>query len=125
MDDDATYINKGRCSAADVLQFAMEQKLVLKPNDRDMIVMMHELEYKLNSKRHFLTSSLIVHGEDHLRTAMAKTVGLPLGIATRLILEGRINVTGLHIPVIPEIYQPVMKELQENGIRFQESNRIA
>lgn len=122
MDDDTTYINKGRCSAADVLQFALEQKLALQPTDQDMIVMLHELEYSLNGKSHFLNSSLIVHGEDHLHTAMAKTVGLPLGIAARLILEGRIKLTGLHIPILPEVYKPLLKELQEYGIRFQESN---
>jgi saccharopine dehydrogenase-like NADP-dependent oxidoreductase len=124
MDDNTTFINKGRCSAADVLQFAMEQKLVLKPTDQDMIIMMHELEYNFNGNRQFLNSSLIVYGEDHRRTAMAKTVGIPLGIATRLILEDKINLTGLHIPVIPEIYNPVMKELQDYGIRFQETNRV-
>ena len=122
MDDDATFINKGKCSAADVLQFSLEQKLGLKPEDKDMIVMMHELEYSVEGKSHFLNSSLIFQGEDNLRTAMAKTVGLPLGIATRLILEGKINLTGLHIPILPEIYNPVMKELEEYGIHFQESN---
>lgn len=122
MDDDKTFINKGRCSAADVLQFSLEQKLALKPEDKDMIVMMHELEYSIDGKSHFLNSSLIVQGEDHLRTAMAKTVGLPLGIATRLILENKINLTGLHIPITPEIYEPVIRGLEEYGIRFQESN---
>lgn len=125
MDDDSTFINKGRCSAADVLQFSLEQKLRLKADDKDMIVMMHELEYSVDGKSHFVNSSLIVQGEDNLRTAMAKTVGLPLGIATRLILEGKIKLTGLHIPILPEIYNPVMKELEEYDIRFQESNAIS
>jgi saccharopine dehydrogenase-like NADP-dependent oxidoreductase len=124
MDDGKTFINKGMCSAADVLQFSLEQKLTLRPEDKDMIVMMHELEYSIEGKSNFFSSSLIVQGEDHLRTAMAKTVGLPLGIATRLILEGKINLTGLHIPIIPEIYEPVIKELEEYNIRFQESNRF-
>jgi saccharopine dehydrogenase-like NADP-dependent oxidoreductase len=122
MDDDATYINKGKCSAADVLQFALEKKLGLRPDDKDMIVMMHELEYSIEGKPHFLSSSLIVKGEDNLRTAMAKTVGLSLGIATKLILEGKIELTGLHIPILPEIYEPVIDELEKAGIRFQESN---
>lgn len=125
MDDDKTIINKGRCSAADVLQFSLEQKLALKPDDKDMIVMMHELEYSIEGKSYFLNSSLIIEGEDHLRTAMAKTVGLPLGIAARLILEGKINLTGLHIPVVSEIYQPVMQELEEYDIRFKDSNPFA
>lgn len=122
MDDETTYINKGRCSAADVLEFAMVQKLVLKPGDKDMIVMMHELEYTIEGESHFLKSSLIVQGEDPIRTAMAKTVGLPLGIATRLILENKISLKGLHIPILPEIYKPIMEELEEYNIRFEESN---
>jgi saccharopine dehydrogenase-like NADP-dependent oxidoreductase len=121
MDDDTTYINKGKCSAADVLQFAMEHKLALKPGDRDMVVMMHELEYTMDGKSHYLNSSLVTQGEDHIRTAMAKTVGLPLGIATRLILEGKINLKGLHIPIVPEIYEPVLEELERYNIRFQET----
>jgi hypothetical protein len=65
-------------------------------------------------------SSLIAKGEDNLKTAMAKTVGLPLGIATKLILQDEIKLTGLHIPIVPEIYEPVLKELEENGIKFNE-----
>ena len=76
----------------------------------------------MGTKTQFLNSSLIVHGEDHVRTAMAKTVGLPLGIAARLILEGKMNLTGLHIPIIPDIYEPVIRELEEHGIAFEESN---
>ena len=124
MDDDKTLINKGTCSAADVLQFSLEQKLALRPEDKDMIVMMHELEYSVDARSQFLNSSLIVQGENNVRTAMAKTVGLPLGIAARLILEGKISLTGLHIPTIPEIYEPVMKELEEYGIAFEESNTL-
>ena len=124
MDDDKTIINKGICSAADVLQFSLEQKLALKPEDKDMIVMMHELEYSIDARSQSLNSSLIVQGEDSVRTAMAKTVGLPLGIAARLILEGKISLTGLHIPIIREIYEPVMKELEEYGIAFEESNTL-
>ena len=65
-------------------------------------------------------SCLVVKGQDQLHTAMAKTVGLPLGIAAKLILENKIELKGLHIPVIPEIYDPVLKELELNGIKFNE-----
>ena len=108
------------CSAADVLQFALEKKLLLQPTDKDMIVMLHEIEYEKEGALHKTNSCLVVKGEDHLHTAMAKTVGLPLGIATKLILEGKINEKGLHIPIIPGIYEPVLRELQENGITFKE-----
>ena len=121
MDDDETVINKGKCSAADVLQFALEKKLVLTPDDKDMIVMMHELEYEVRGMKSEVRSTLVVKGEDNIRTAMAKTVGLPMGIAAKLILQGKLNLKGLHIPVTPQIYEPVLKELEEHGIQFSES----
>jgi saccharopine dehydrogenase-like NADP-dependent oxidoreductase len=125
LDDKETYVNKGLCSPADVLQFALETKLALQPDDRDMVVMMHELEYELNGRRTAVSSSLIVRGENSARTAMAKTVGLPLGIATKYILNGMIDLKGLHIPVKKEIYLPVLKELEHFGIKFNEEIRTA
>ena len=118
MDDDKTFINKGRCSAADVLQFALEVKLPLKETDKDMVVMMHEIEFELENIKKKIESSFVLTGDDNQRTAMAKTVGLPLGIAARLILNGSIKLKGLHIPTSQEIYEPVLKELEENGMKF-------
>ncbi len=120
LNDDKTIINKGECSPADVIQFILEKKLALQPHDKDMIVMLHEINYILNNRQHCVKSSLIVNGDDSIRTAMAKTVGLPLAIATKLILQGKMNIQGLHIPVIPEIYEPVLKELEEYDIIFRE-----
>jgi len=119
--DDDTLINKGLCSAADVLQIILEKKLALQPQDKDMIVMMHEINYEVQRTEHEIKSSLVVKGEDNLHTAMAKTVGLPLGIAAKLILEEKIKETGLHIPVVPSIYEPVLNELQKHGIVFKET----
>jgi saccharopine dehydrogenase-like NADP-dependent oxidoreductase len=121
MDDDSTVINKGLCSAADVLQFIFETKLALLPEDKDLVVMLHEIDYVLNDIKHSVKSSLSVTGDDGVRTAMAKTVGLPLGIAAKLILDGKIKLTGLHIPTSPAIYEPVLKELEEQGIIFNET----
>jgi saccharopine dehydrogenase-like NADP-dependent oxidoreductase len=118
LEDDKTLINKGFCSAADILQFILETKLMLLPSDKDMIAMMHEIDYEKEGKSYKLQSSLIVKGEDNIRTAMAKTVGLPLGIAVKLILNNRITITGLHIPVIKEIYDPILAELKNHGIEF-------
>jgi len=120
MDDHETIINKGHCSAADVMQFVLEKKLALSPTDKDMIVMLHEFEYIANDKTSSVSSSLVVKGEDGVHTAMAKTVGLPLGIAAKLILNGTIQLTGLHIPTHKEIYEPVLEELEREGIRFEE-----
>lgn len=82
--------------------------------------MLHEVEYTVNSQRSTVNSSLIVKGEDSFKTAMAKTVGLPLGIATKLILQDKIKLSGLHIPIVSEIYEPVLSELEEHGIKFDE-----
>ncbi len=103
MDDGKTVINKGLCSAADVLQFAMERKLALKESDKDMIVMLHEIDYELQGQHHQVSSCLIVEGEDALHTAMAKTVGLPLGIAAKLILQGKIRRRGLQFLYCPTL----------------------
>lgn len=114
-------IGRGRCSAADIFQSVLETKLKLNPTDKDMIVMLHEIEYILNNATKKIHSSLVVKGENSILTAMAKTVGLPLGIAATLILEGKLKVTGLHIPVLPEIYNPVLERLEEEGIKFNET----
>ncbi|MBN9384888.1 MAG: saccharopine dehydrogenase NADP-binding domain-containing protein [Chitinophagaceae bacterium] len=110
-------------TSADVLQYLLETRLAMRPGDKDMIVMLHEIAYT-NADGHpgSTNSSLIVHGEDHLRTAMAKTVGLPLGIAAVLILEEKISLTGLHIPILPEIYTPVLEELARHDISFTETS---
>lgn len=122
MDDDQTMINKGTCTTADVLQFALEKKLALGKADQDMIVMLHEISYETEAgDAQQLSSTLIVKGDDPVHTAMAKTVGLPLGIAAKLILQGRIPLTGLHLPILSAIYEPVLQELAANGIAFHES----
>ncbi|NOT51204.1 MAG: hypothetical protein HOP10_07995, partial [Chitinophagaceae bacterium] len=120
LDDQDTMVNKGFCSPADILQFAVEKKLSLRPYDKDMIVMLHEIGYEIKGQQSAIRSSLIVKGENNLRTAMAKTVGLPLGIAAKLILNGKIKLSGLHIPTHKEVYLPVLKELEQHHIKFNE-----
>jgi saccharopine dehydrogenase-like NADP-dependent oxidoreductase len=110
-------------SSALLLQYLLEKKLLMKPQDKDMIVMLHEIEYHINGKNKEIRSCLLVKGRDQVYTAMAKTVGLPLGIAAKLILQNKIQITGLHIPVIPEIYEPVLKELELHGIKFNEKTK--
>jgi saccharopine dehydrogenase-like NADP-dependent oxidoreductase len=110
-----------KCSA-DILQYRLEQKLALRLHDKDMIVMLHEIEYILNEQHHSVKSSLVVFGDDNRQTAMAKTVGLPLGIAAKLILQEKIKLKGLHIPTNKEIYEPVMEELKLHGISFNETH---
>jgi len=105
---------------AQVLEKLVVQNWKLEEGDRDMIVMQHLFEYELNEKPQKLTSSLVVTGDDPVRTAMAKTVGLPVAIAAKLLLEGQIKERGVVVPISPEIYKPILKELEEYGIRFVE-----
>src|SRR5258706_4734505 len=77
-----------------------------------------------NGNKKIIKRSLVLKGENNTRTAMAKAVGLPLGIAAKLILQKKITLTGLHIPIVSEIYEPVLKELEEHGIKFNETNLV-
>ena len=103
-----------------LLQHILEKKLAMKSHDKDMIVMLHEIGYRANGENKEIKSCLIVKGEDQIYTAMAKTVGLPLGIAAKLLLLDKIKLRGLHIPTAPEIYEAVLPELEKNGIKFNE-----
>lgn len=107
-------------SPAMMLQKLLVNKMSLAKDDRDMLVMYHEFEYKLDGIEKRITSSMINIGEDQVYTAMSNTVGLPIGMAAKLILTNKINLKGVHIPVKPEIYEPLLNELEENGIAFTE-----
>lgn len=105
---------------AQILQHILEKKWAMKPNDRDMIVMWHKIGFVKDGQKFVTESSMVVKGEDQDHTAMAKTVGLPLAIATRMILEGKIKERGVCLPLAKDIYEPVLKELEDNGISFNE-----
>jgi saccharopine dehydrogenase-like NADP-dependent oxidoreductase len=116
--DDNEKINIQNGTPADALQKLMEEKWKLKKGDKDMIVMQHQFEYELNGEKKKLNSSLVVLGENEVETAMAKTVGLPLGIAAKLVLENKFALKGVQIPVIEQLYIPILKELEGLGIKF-------
>ncbi len=82
-----------------------------------MILMKHEITYKIGSKIQKADSTLVVKGEDEVYTAMSKTVGLPLAIATKLILQGKIKSRGVQMPISEEFYKPILKELEKFGVR--------
>ncbi len=106
---------------AQLLQALLEEKWKLKPNDKDMIVMQHQFEYSLPGKSiQKLNSSLGVIGKDENHTAMALTVGLPLAITVKNFLTKQFNLSGVQIPTKKEIYLPLLKELEENQIIFNE-----
>jgi saccharopine dehydrogenase (NADP+, L-glutamate forming) len=109
---------------ASILQWILEDKWKLAPSDKDMIVMQHQIEYVFQNQTHFIESSLILKGKDATHTAMSCTVGLPLAISVCAYLKGEITCTGLHIPTLPEIYEPVLKVLKEEGIVFTETHHV-
>ena len=115
-----TVVGLKEASPAQILQKICEEKWTLGVEDKDMIVMQHQFEYVENGEQKKLNSSLLVFGDDPRYTSMAKTVGLPVAIAAKLILNGKINSTGVKIPTTKDIYIPVLKELEENGINFVE-----
>ena len=108
---------------AQALQKILEEKWTLAPNDKDMIVMYHKFGYEIEGKTNQIDSTMVHLGEDQTYTAMAKTVGLPVGIATLKILNKEITTTGVLRPITKEIYDPILKELAENGIVFKEKER--
>lgn len=105
---------------AQVLQKILEDKWTLDEGDKDMIVMFHKFGYELNGEKRMIESSMVTLGKDANETAMARTVGLPLAIAARHILNGKIHSPGVQIPISQEIYRPMLKELADYGISFQE-----
>jgi saccharopine dehydrogenase (NADP+, L-glutamate forming) len=108
-------------SNASILQWLLEGKWKLADTDKDLVVMMHEIEYSIGDRQFKLDSSMVLKGEDAMNTAMATTVGLPLAMGVCAYLNGAIQMTGLHIPIDARIYQPILKSLAEEGIIFEET----
>lgn len=117
-------IGIANASPAQILQDICEQKWTLSKQDKDMIVMQHQFEYLQKGQLKKLNSSLLVFGDDPVYTSMAKTVGLPVAIATKLILNGKITSLGVKIPTGKDIYIPVLKELEKYGVNFIEEELI-
>jgi saccharopine dehydrogenase-like NADP-dependent oxidoreductase len=105
---------------ARMLQKILEDSWTLQEDDKDMIVMQHLFGYELNGEKFQIESSLVVLGENQTYTAMAKTVGLPVGIAALKILKGEIKNPGVQLPISKEVYEPILKELENYGVQFTE-----
>ena len=105
---------------AQALQKILEDKWTLAKDDKDMIVMYHKFGYELDGKKRQIDSTMVHIGNDQVHTAMAKTVGLPVAIATLAILNGNIITPGVQIPITKEVYTPILKELESHGIAFNE-----
>lgn len=109
-------------SPAQILEKILKDSWTLKEDDKDMIVMQHLFGYEIDGKKYQIESSMVCLGDNQTYTAMAKTVGLPVAIATLKILNGEIRTPGVQIPITEEVYKPILNELKENGIVFKEKN---
>lgn len=116
-EDEPIGMSKG--TPAQVLQKRLEEKWSMGPDDQDMIVMVHKTGYELEGEKHLVQSSMVCMGDDHERTAMAKTVGLPLAIGALRVLDGTIQRRGVVLPTVSDVYKPIMAELKNHGIAFE------
>ncbi|HIC32968.1 MAG TPA: saccharopine dehydrogenase [Flavobacteriaceae bacterium] len=106
---------------AQILQKILMDSWTLAPEDKDMLVMYHKFGYDLDGKKHQIDSTMVCLGEDQIYTAMAKTVGLPVAIATLAILNKKITTPGVQLPINKEVYTPILNELENYGIIFKET----
>jgi len=115
---------KEKNNPLDYLNVLTLQKMSMNPDERDMVVMHHEFIAEYPSKKEYITSTLVDYGIPKSDTSVARTVALPAAIAVKMILNKQITMTGVHIPVIPEIYNPILDELEEIGITFKEKTEL-
>lgn len=118
---ESTPIGLKDATPAQVLQKLLEGKLQLNEGDKDMIVMWHRFNYELEGKEKEIHSALVVEGEDPTYTAMSNTVGLPVGIAAKHLLTGKLKARGVQLPTDAVIYEPILEELKEYNITFKET----
>lgn len=111
-----------KATPAQILEKILADQWTLHPDDKDMIVMYHKLGYELNGKQFQIDSKMVCIGDDQTFTAMAKTVGLPVAMATLQILNKKITTPGVQLPIKKEVYQPILKELESLGVQFKETN---
>lgn len=117
-------VGLSQASPAQVLQKILVDKLSLEKNDKDMLVMIHEFEYMRAGRTHKIDAHMVNIGQDQMYTSMSNTVGLPVAICAKMILNKQINLKGIHLPVQPEVYNPILKELEEFEIRFIEKELV-
>jgi saccharopine dehydrogenase-like NADP-dependent oxidoreductase len=113
---DREVIGLEKGTPAQIVEHILNRKWKLNEGDKDMIVMWHRFFYELHGKQIQILASLVAKGESSIYTAMAKTVGLPLAIAAKLFLNGKISSRGVHIPITKEFYEPILSELKTRGI---------
>ena len=105
---------------AQILEKILSDSWSLEEHDKDMIVMYHKFGYEVNGQKKQIDSKMVCIGDDQTYTAMAKTVGLPVAIATLQILNGNIKTPGVQLPLNKEVYLPILQELESFGVVFNE-----
>jgi saccharopine dehydrogenase-like NADP-dependent oxidoreductase len=105
---------------AQILEKILSDSWTLQPNDKDMIVMYHKFGFEIDGEKRQIDSKMVCLGDDQTYTAMAKTVGLPVAIATLLILNGKITTPGVQLPIKKEVYLPILSELEQFGVVFKD-----
>ncbi|TDP03856.1 saccharopine dehydrogenase family protein [Flavobacterium sp. 245] len=113
-------LNLPNATPAQILEKILTDSWTLETGDKDMIVMYHKFGYELNGEKKQIDSKMVCIGDDQTYTAMAKTVGLPVAMATLLILNGKITTPGVQLPIKKEVYEPILTELEEYGVIFNE-----
>jgi saccharopine dehydrogenase-like NADP-dependent oxidoreductase len=98
----------------------LEQKWKLGPEDKDLVVMWHRFRYQVEGQHQEIHASLGVIGKDQTHTAMARTVGLPIAMACKLVLNDKVQDRGVLLPLKPSIYDPILNELERHGVVFRE-----
>ncbi len=120
---DPIPLAKQAATPAQALLALLSDKWQLAPDDKDMIVMLHQVNYILDGKQYAHTSTMVVNGADADHTAIAATVGLPMAMMVKLVLNEQVQLTGVRIPTMPEVYEPILAELTNYGIAFTDVNK--
>jgi saccharopine dehydrogenase (NADP+, L-glutamate forming) len=118
---DEIPMNRGMDCPFEVTADKMIEKMTLGQNERDMVVLQHTfLAAYSDGRKEVIRSRMLDFGTLSTDTSIARTVALPAAIGVEMILSGKIHVKGVHIPVIPEIYNPVLDQLEHLGIKMNE-----
>ncbi len=121
---DEIHLPSPRASVLDNLTALMMGRLGYAAGERDMVVLQHEFLAETRGRTERIVSTLVDYGIPGGDSSMSRTVGLPAAIGARLVLEGRIALKGVRVPVVPEIYAPILAELGSLGVRFAEKRQV-
>ncbi len=111
-------MNRVLDSPFEIISDLMIEKMMIKENERDMVILQHTFVAKYDGRKEVIKSRMLDFGSLKTNTSIARTVALPAACGVEMMLEGKIKTTGVHIPVIPEIYNPVLDQLETMDIKM-------